>query len=64
MLQREDEYKSKYSTSQMKRKIEWFKREWAKVSSPKDQNVLLKSIVKKIYYDRNGDTVTLDIEYN
>lgn len=63
-LQREDEYKSKYSTSQMKRKIEWFKREWAKVSSPKDQNVLLKSIVKKIYYDRNGDTVTLDIEYN
>jgi DNA invertase Pin-like site-specific DNA recombinase len=63
-LQREDEYKSKYSTSQMKRKIEWFKREWAKVSRPKDQNVLLKSIVKKIYYDRNGDIVTLDIEYN
>jgi DNA repair ATPase RecN len=62
-LQRVEESKSRSSTSQIRRKVEWFKREWAKVSSPKDQNILLTSIVKKIYYDRNGDTITLDIEY-
>lgn len=62
-LQRAKDSKTMSSASDIRKKVEWFKRAWAKVSSPKDQNILLKSIVKKIYYDRNGDTITLDIEY-
>ena len=44
-------------------KIEQFKQNWFNTTTPKEQNNMLKSIVKAIYYDRNGDDVTLEVEY-
>lgn len=47
------------------KKIEYFKDNWFNITTPKEQNSLLKSIVKAIYYDRSNDdgNVILEIEY-
>ncbi|AFM41043.1 site-specific recombinase, DNA invertase Pin [Desulfosporosinus acidiphilus SJ4] len=40
-----------------------FKSLWEKGASPKEINTLMKSIVKKIFYDRTDNEVTFEIEY-
>lgn len=43
--------------------IREFKSLWEKGASPKEFNTLMKSIVKKIFYDRTDNEVTFEIEY-
>lgn len=52
-----------YSSSELKKQVNKFKKEWKRASSPKQQNSLLKSVVTRILYDRNGDNVDLRIIY-
>ncbi|WP_313232107.1 recombinase family protein [Tissierella praeacuta] len=52
-----------YSRKELEQKINKFKKEWKKAKTAQEQNVLLKTIVKRIEYDRNGDDVTLEVEY-
>ena len=61
----EDEVSSAtlYTKQELDAKIEMFKKNWLKATTPKEQNDLLKTIVKRIFYDRQGDNVVLEIEY-
>lgn len=47
----------------IKRRIQRFKEEWWKVTSPKEQNMLLAAIVDKIYYNREGKIIYLSVQY-
>lgn len=52
-----------YTNEELEKMIDNFKKNWHKASTPAEQNQLLRSLVKKIYYDREGNTVTFEIEY-
>lgn len=54
---------TKYTKNELEQKMKVFKRKWKKATTAKEQNTLLKSITKRILYNRDGDTVTLEIEY-
>ncbi|NLH00456.1 MAG: hypothetical protein GX488_00900, partial [Clostridiales bacterium] len=60
-LENENEYI--YTDKELEKMIDNFKKNWHKATTAQEQNHLLRSIVKKIYYDRTGDTVTFEIEY-
>jgi len=51
------------SKVELKMRIANFKKSWQKAITSKQKNILLKSIVNKIYYDRDGNNVTFEIEY-
>jgi DNA invertase Pin-like site-specific DNA recombinase/ssDNA-binding Zn-finger/Zn-ribbon topoisomerase 1 len=61
----EDEISSAtiYTKQELDAKIELFKQNWLEATTTKEQNDLLKIIVKRIFYDRQGDNVVLEIEY-
>ncbi len=48
---------------EMQERIEQFKVSWNKNMSIKEKNKLIRSLVNKIYYDREGSQITLEIEY-
>ncbi|WP_434512014.1 hypothetical protein [Desulfitobacterium sp. AusDCA] len=48
---------------ELENKIKMFKKQWRKATTAKEQNDLLKTIVKRIFYNRERDNVTLEIEY-
>lgn len=52
-----------YSDEELEKLIENFKCNWHNAVTDKEKNQLLKTIVKKIYYNREGNTVTFEIEY-
>lgn len=52
-----------YSDKELEKLVSNFKKNWHNATTPEEQNQLLRSIVKKIYYDREGDTVIFEIEY-
>lgn len=52
-----------YSEEELEKLIENFKQNWQNAITDEEKNQLLKTIVKKIYYNREGDTVTFEIEY-
>ncbi|WFD11317.1 recombinase family protein [Tepidibacter hydrothermalis] len=62
-LSNESEKTKKYTKDELKEKIQEFKDRWKETCNSKEQNMLLKTIVKKIIYDRNGDSVSLEVEY-
>ncbi len=61
----EDEVSSAslYTKQELDAKIELFKKNWLKATTPKEQNDLLKTVVKRIFYNRQGDNVVLEVEY-
>lgn len=59
----ENEIEYIYSDEELKKMIDNFKKNWHKATTAQEQNKLLRSIVKKIYYNREGNTVTFEIEY-
>lgn len=52
-----------YSQEELEKLVENFKQNWHNATTDEEKNQLLKTIVKKIYYNREGDTVTFEIEY-
>jgi site-specific DNA recombinase len=52
-----------YTDEELEKLIENFKQNWHNAITDEEKNQLLKTIVKKIYYNREGDTVTFEIEY-
>jgi DNA invertase Pin-like site-specific DNA recombinase len=54
--------KDKYTREELVEHINNFKKHWDGANS-EEKNKLLKSVVKKIIYDRIGDNITLEIEY-
>jgi site-specific DNA recombinase len=60
-LENENEYI--YTDKELEKMIDNFKKNWHKATTAQEQNHLLRSIVKKIYYDRTGDIITFEIEY-
>ncbi|NBI06086.1 recombinase family protein [Senegalia massiliensis] len=51
------------SKEELNSRIKYFKNNWRKCTTPKQQNNLLKTIVKRINYDREGYNITLEVEY-
>lgn len=51
------------NSDELLKRIEKFKIEWDQKTTAKEKNILLRSIVSKIHYDRNDNEVTLEIEY-
>ncbi|WP_099190808.1 recombinase family protein [Tepidibacter mesophilus] len=51
------------NTDELEDRIKYFKNNWNKATTPKEQNDLLKAIVNKIYYNRQDDEVDLEIIY-
>lgn len=51
------------SKSELRRKISSFKRQWQNAITNREKNLLLRTIVNKIYYDRDCDNITFEIEY-
>jgi site-specific DNA recombinase len=52
-----------YTEQEIEKKIELLKQKWNSGLSDSEMNTLLKSIVKKIYYDRDMDNITFEVEY-
>jgi len=52
-----------YSEEELEKLAENFKQNWQNAITDEEKNQLLKTIVKKIYYNREGNTVTFEIEY-
>jgi len=52
-----------YTRAELNSRIEEFKIKWQKASTPQEQNILLKTIVKRIIYNRQDDNVVLEVEY-
>ena len=52
-----------YTKAELENKVKIFKKQWKKATTAKEQNNLLKTIIKHIFYNREGDNVTLEIEY-
>lgn len=52
-----------YSDKEIEKLVEDFKKNWHNATTPTEQNQLLRSLVKKIYYNREGNTITFEIEY-
>lgn len=51
------------SSDELLKRIEEFKVNWEKKTTGKEKNILLRSMVSKIYYNRSDNQVTLEIEY-
>lgn len=62
-LEHEIQGTSKINDNELSQRISYFMENWQNATTPKEQNDLLKTIVKKIYYDRNDDEVILEIEF-
>lgn len=52
-----------YTQQELKARIDQFKKDWPNATTAKEQNDLLRTIVKRIFYDRQGDNVILEVEY-
>lgn len=63
VLENETSKREQIDTEELKKRIDYFKANWYKSISNAEKNMLLKSTVKKIYYDRIGDIITFEIEY-
>ncbi|SDI14048.1 recombinase family protein [Proteiniclasticum ruminis] len=61
-LSEEREGMSMLSEKELSKRVENFKEKWANASS-EEKNALLKSFIKKIVYNREGNKITLSIEY-
>lgn len=54
---------SKISVPEMKKRISKFKKDWLQLTSIKDRNRLLESIVDRIYYNRERKNIDIDIRF-
>lgn len=45
------------------KRLEELQVNWENATTNKEQNDLLKSVVKRIWYNREDDEVTLEVEY-
>jgi len=52
-----------YTDEELEKLIEKFKQNWHNAITDEEKNQLLKTIVKKIYYNRIDNTITFEIEY-
>lgn len=52
-----------YTEKEIEQKLALFKDKWNSGLSDSEINTLLKSIVKRIYYDRDMDNITFEVEY-
>jgi site-specific DNA recombinase len=53
----------RYTKDEIQQLMNEFKDNWQQATTSKEQNQLLKSLVNRIWYDREGDTITFEIEY-
>jgi len=53
----------KYSKEELGKLIQTFRDNWKNVKTSEGKNMLLKTIVSKIFYNRSGNDVTLEIEF-
>lgn len=52
-----------YTKAELENKVNRFTKQWKKARTAKEKNDLLKSLVKHIFYNREGNHVTLEIDY-
>lgn len=52
-----------YSDAELELLVNNFKEKWYSATTDLEKNELLKTVVKKIFYNREEDTVTFEIEY-
>lgn len=62
-LDQEFKHTVSITPEELAERIEYFRNNWFSATTPTEKNTLLKSIVNKIYYDRQGDIITFEIEY-
>lgn len=54
---------TKLSREEVDTKIKIFKKNWKKATTNEEKNILLKTVVSRILYDRDGSNITFEIEY-
>jgi site-specific DNA recombinase len=57
-----DEYKM-LTEAEIKEALRLFKERWLEITSPQEQNQIISTLVERINYNREGDTVFLEIKY-
>lgn len=62
-VENEIERETSYTKEELQVRVEDFEQKWGKATTAKEQNELLKTLIKRIVYDREGNEVTFGIEY-
>lgn len=62
-LEQESQSSKVYKKDELKRKAKEFKEGWENATTSQEKNLLIKTILKRIEYDREGDSVNLNITW-
>lgn len=62
-LEHENQNSRVYNKDELKHKVKEFKEGWANATTSQEKNLLLKSVVKRIEYDREGNSIKFDITW-
>jgi hypothetical protein len=62
-LEKENQNAMVYNADELKQKAKAFKKGWENATTSQEKNLLLKSIVKRIEYDRTGDNINFQITW-
>lgn len=62
-MEKENQSSKTYSIDVLKQKAKEFKKGWENSVSSNEKNLLLKSIIKRIDYDREGDNISFNLTW-